>query len=426
MKMEIKLPEKAIKIIVEVCRIVVGGVFVFSGYVKAIDPSGFLYKIQDYLEAFGLSVFNFMALPVSFFLPALEFALGLCLLLGVYRRFQTIVTLLMMLFMTPLTLYLAIANPVTDCGCFGEAFVISNWDTFFKNVVLLAASVVLFLKYKYITPLYSPKSFSLVFVWVWLFVLGLAAYCYAYLPIVDFRPYKIGANIPALMEIPEDAEHDVYETTLIYSKDGVTKSFSMDNFPQEGEGWTFVTSESKLVKKGYEPPITDFAILDEEDEDITDIILSEPTYTFLLVSSRLERADDSNVDKINEIYDYSVLNDYTFYALTASLPGSVNEWRENTGAEYPFCTVDEITLKTMIRSNPGLFLLKEGTIINKWPYRKFPDASQLLTSLEDSPLGQVPDNKETANVLLSLLILLFPLIALFLFDYFHYQKKGTT
>lgn len=424
MKMEIKLPEKAKKIIVEVCRIFVGCVFVFSGYVKAIDPSGFLYKIQDYLAAFGLSVFDFMALPVSFFLPALEFALGLCLLLGVYRRFQTIITLLVMLFMTPLTLYLAIANPVTDCGCFGEAIVISNWDTFFKNVFLLAASVILFLQYKYITPLYSRKSFSLVFVWVWLFILGLTAYCYAYLPIVDFRPYKIGANIPALMEVPEDAEQDVYETTLIYSKDGKNQAFSLDNYPQEGEGWTFVSSDSKLVKKGYEPPVTDFMIMDEDDEDITDDVLFDPGYTFLLVSSRLERADDTNVDKINEIYDYSVLNDYAFYALTASLPGAINEWREETGAEYPFCTVDEITLKTMIRSNPGLFLLKEGTIINKWAYRKLPDSSQLLAPLEESSLGAIPPNRETTKVLLSFLLLFIPLIALFLFDYFHYQKKG--
>lgn len=423
---KIQIPDKYKKIIVEICRVLLGIVFVFSGFVKAVDPLGFTYKISDYLAAFGLSSLDFFALPASFFLSALEFVLGVCLLLGVYRRFHSILILLFMLFMTPLTLYLAIANPVTDCGCFGDAIVISNWQTFFKNVIFLAAAIIVFLWYKLMTPLYTYKSISLAALWTWLFILGVSFYCYTYLPILDFRPYKIGNSITKLMEIPDGAGQDVYESVLIYEKDGVSQEFTLENYPKDDNTWTFVDSKSKLIKKGYEPPIHDFVIVNEYDEEITDDILYDPNYTFLLISYKLEKADDSDVDKINEIYDYSKANDYSFYALTSSLPDKIREWTENTGAEYPFCTMDEIALKTIIRSNPGLMLLKEGTVINKWPHKKIPGEKFLDQRLEDSELGQIPKNRDARNVLLLAFILLLPLLALGLFDYFHYRKKLIT
>lgn len=423
MKSKIEITDQNKKIIVEVSRVLLGCVFVFSGFVKAVDPLGSTYKITDYLEAFGLGFLSFSALPASFFLSALEFALGVCLLLGVYRKFHSILILLFMLFMTPLTFYLAIANPVSDCGCFGDALLISNWQTFFKNLVLLAAAVIVFLWHKKITSLFTYKSFSLVVLWTWLFILSVSFYCYTFLPVLDFRPYKIGNNIPELMEIPEDAEHDVYESILIYSKDGVEQEFSIENYPKDDETWTFVDSKSRLIKKGYEPPVHDFVAINDEGDDITDALLYEPAYTFLLVSYRLDKANDSNVDKINEIYDYAKANDYPFYAITSSLPDMIQEWKENTGAEYPFCSMDEITLKTIVRSNPGLLLLKEGTIINKWPHTKLPEENRLNQRLEDSELGQIPPDRSVRRVLSLAIILFFPLIALGLFDFFHYRRK---
>jgi uncharacterized membrane protein YphA (DoxX/SURF4 family) len=365
--------DKFKKVIVEISRILLGVVFVFSGFVKAVDPVGSAYKISDYFSAWGLQFLDILALPGSFFQSVLEFALGVFLLAGIYRKITSFLILLVMCFMTPLTLYLAIANPITDCGCFGDALVITNWQTFYKNTVLLTAAVIVFLWHRQMTFLFPKKHRSLILLFTLLFILGISFYCYAYLPVLDFRPYKIGNNIREGMSIPEGAETDVYETVFIYEKEGIAHEFTIDNYPKEDSGWTFVDSKSKLIKKGYEPPIHDFTITTEQGDDITDEVLADDNYTFLLIAHKLEKASDSNIDKINEIYDYAKQNGYNFICLTASLPSQIKEWKENTGAEYPFCTMDDITLKTIIRSNPGLLLIKKGTIINKWPDKKIPE-----------------------------------------------------
>ena len=424
MASKIRIPEKLGKITVEVCRYLLAGTFLFSGYVKAVDPWGVAYKNQDYFDALGLTFLDFLAIPSSFFLIAFEFVLGVCLLLGIYRRFSTILVLLFMLFMTPFTLYLAIANPVSDCGCFGEALVITNWQTFSKNIVLLLASLIVFLGYKRMSPFFSRKSESLVLLWSCLFIVGFSLYCFLYLPTLDFRPYKKGAHLPSLIEIPDDAEPDVYEYTLIYSKDGKEQEFTLENYPKNDDSWTYVDTRSKQIKKGYEPPVSDFMIFSEDEEDITSQILENSSYTFLLVAHKLEKASDSNVEKINDAYDYARKYGCDFYTLTSSLPDAIQEWKENTGAEYPFCMMDDITLKTIIRSNAGLVLMKEGTIINKWANRRLPDFSRLDQSLEDSSLGQVPPNHSMRSVFVSGLILFLPLVLLCLFDFYRHKRKG--
>lgn len=366
------VPDKLKKIIVETCRVLLGVVFAFSGFVKAVDPLGSAYKISDYFAAWGLHALDFLALPGSFFQSAMEFALGVFLLAGVYRKITAWLILLVMCFMTPLTLYLAIANPITDCGCFGDALVITNWQTFYKNIVLLAAAAVVFLWHKRMSFLFPKKARFFVLTVTFLFIIGFSLYCYTCLPVLDFRPYKIGNNISEGMKIPEGAETDVYETTFIYAKDGVEQAFTIDNYPKEDSGWSFVDSKSKLIKKGYEPPVHDFVITTEQGDDITDEILADENYTFLLIAHKLEKANDSHIDKINEIYDYAKQHGYNFICLTASIPSEIQRWKENTGAEYPFCTMDDITLKTIIRSNPGLLLIKKGTVLNKWPNRRIP------------------------------------------------------
>ena len=421
--MKIDIPPKYKKISVEVSRVFLGLVFVFSGFVKAVDPWGTAYKNLDYFTAFNLNVFDFLALPFSFLLSAIEFGIGIGLLMGIYRKFNSILVLLFMLFMTPLTLYLAIADPVSDCGCFGDAIVISNWETFFKNIFLLAAAIVIFRWYRFMMPLFTKKSQSLVFLWTYLFIFGVSFYCYAHLPILDFRPYKIGADIPELMTVPEDAEPSVFETVLIYSKDGKEQEFTLENYPKDDAGWTFVDSRSKLIKKGYEPPIHDFTITTDEGDDITDEVLENPSYTFLLIAHKFEKADDANVDKINEIYDFSRTFGYDFYALTSSLEEEVQEWKENTGAEYPVCTMDDITLKTIVRSNPGLLLIKSGVIINKWSDGDLPGGSDLDMPLEESALGRIPANYSVRNIMVLGLVLFTPLLILFLVDFFYYRKK---
>ena len=423
METKINIPGRYLKILAEISRYLLAFTFLFSGYVKAVDPWGVVYKNLDYFEALGMKFLDFAVYPFSFCLFALEFALGFCLLLGIYRKFSGILIFLFMLFMAPFTLFLAITNPVTDCGCFGEAWIITNWQTFFKNIVLLLASLVVFLEYKRMTPLFSPKFQLPALAWGGVFIFGFSIYCFIYLPTLDFRPYKRGAYLPELMEIPEDAEQDEYESILIYSKDGKEQEFTLENYPREDDSWTFVDSKNKLIKKGYEPPVHDFVVLAEDGEDITDRLLSEPTYTFLLVSYKLEKASDSNADKINEIYDYAKEYGYPFYALTSSVPDAVEKWKQNTGAEYSFCSMDDITLKTIVRSNPGLVLMKEGTIINKWPHTCLPDKSLLTGELAESSLGSVPPDHSTRNTLLTILLLFAPLAVLSLYDRLKGKKK---
>ncbi len=419
------MQDKIKKIAVEFCRILVGALFVFSGFVKAIDPLGSAYKFHDYFNAFGMPWMDPFTLPMSFCLSAFEFSLGVLLLFGTYRNLTSFLVLAFMLFMTPLTLYLAIANPVSDCGCFGDALIITNWETFFKNIILLSAAVIIFLWRKKITPVYTHKLNWLSVLYTYIFIFGVSFYCYLNLPILDFRPYKIGADIPELTRIPEDAKHDKFETTFIYEKDGVEKEFSLENYPANDSTWKFVDSKTKLIEKGYIPPIHDFSITMQNGSEITDIVLSDTAYTFLLISQQFYKANDSDIDKINEVFDYAQMHDYGFYCLTASSSESISEWIEDMGAEYPICITDETTLKTIIRSNPGLLLLKSGTIINKWHHRNIPKDEELNLPLGKSQLGKIPPNTDKQKIMYSALFLIGPLLLIYIFDYFIYRRKKT-
>ena len=388
--MEKEKQYKVIGICTTVCRFILAVVFVFSGFVKAIDPLGTQYKIQDYLTAFGWSdVFpDYFAFCASMLLGVLEFCLGVYMFFGIRRIIAPRAVVLVMSVMTPLTFWIALDNPVSDCGCFGDAIVLSNWATFWKNVVLLAMSIVVLKWRKHISPLVTTRFDWVIALYGFLYVFSMAIYCYRELPVFDFRPYHIGANIRRGMEIPEGEKPSKVETHFILQKDGVEKEFTIDNYPDST--WTFVDSKLVVVEKGYEPTIHDFEIRRWEDmEDITEQVLSDENYTFLLVTHQLSLADDSAIDLINELYDYSLMHGYAFYCLTASEEEDILRWQENTGAEYPFCIMDDITLKTMIRSNPGLMLLKEGTVIRKWSKNSFPDEYQLNGSLDELPLGVI-------------------------------------
>ena len=380
------------KWVVNCCRFILGVTFVFSGFVKAVDPLGTCYKIQDYFTAFGILQLmpDIVPLALSVFLAVMEFGVGMHLILGIRRRATTVLALLIMLVMTPLTLYLALTNPISDCGCFGDALVLTNWQTFGKNVVLLICAVVVFMTpwnmVRFLTKKieWTLSTYSVVFVFV------LACYCLATLPIIDFRPYKIGNNIREGMEIPEGAKPTVFDTRFIMEKEGERQTFMVDNYPDST--WTFVSAETIVVEKGYEPPIHDFVMESmETGEDITDEVLDDPGFTFLLVMHRTEEAEEGFIDLINELYDYSVEHGYGFYALSSSSAEAIEQWRDRTGAEYPFCIMDDITLKTMVRSNPGLMLIKDGVVLNKWADSQMPNEFDLTDRLEELPLGAMKD-----------------------------------
>ena len=363
------------KVAVNICRLVLALTFIFSGFVKAVDPLGTQYKIHDYLMALGIGkmVPDFTTLAASVLLGATEFFLGICLLFAIRRRIVSKLVLLIMVLMTPLTLWLALSDPISDCGCFGDALVLTNWQTLWKNVILLCAAIVV-----WTWPLEMPRlisrsnqwivmNYSLVF--ILLFISAKSLYT---LPQFDFRPYHIGADIR--------------------------------------QGWL-------KMMEGEESPYQELFIEQVEDgEDITEKILSDEGYTFLLIAPHLEQADDSRLDEINQMYEYSLDNGYPFYCLTARGEKAIEKWRDLTGAEYPFCQTDDITLKTIIRSNPGLVLMKDGKVIRKWSHNNMPEEEELNTKLEDSELGQLPTETVTSKILWVITWFVLPLLILTLAD----------
>lgn len=392
-------------------------VFIFSGYVKAIDPLGTQYKLHDYAEAAGLSALapDWLTLSGSITLSAVEFCLGIFLLFAIQRRLTTRLTLIFIAVMTLVTLWLYIANPIEDCGCFGDALKLTNGQTLLKNLLLLACAVVVAWWPLKMVRFISESNQWIVINYTIIFIIGSSLWSLYTLPPFDFRPYHLGANISEGMEIPEGAPQPKFETTFIMEKDGQRQEFTLDDYPDST--WTFIDSKTVQTEKGYVPPIHDFSIVLHE-EDITEQILEDPGYTFLLCSPHLENADDSNFGDIDQIYEYAEEHDYPFYCLTASTDEAINRWIELTGAEYPFCTTDETTLKTVIRSNPGLVLLKAGTIIGKWSHNDLPHIDPALSTepLEQLPIGHQPADSTPRKIATILLWFVLPLALLTLAD----------
>ncbi len=360
------------QILLHANRILIGLLFVFSGFVKAVDPLGTVYKIEDYLIAFdGFFVgLTFLAFPAAICLIALELLIGLNLLFKVWPKITSWIALVFMLFMTALTLYIAIYNPVSDCGCFGDALVISNWQTFFKDVVLLIMIIILLFGKKQLRPIYqSGFEWTLVVLFV-IVAFGFMAYNLTHLPVIDFRPYKTGVNIQEAMRYPEDAPRDVYEYVFTYEKDGIKREFSLEEIPDST--WTFISQETKLISEGYQPPIQDFEILTASYEDLTDEILEYQGVTYLIISYDLSLASEKSMERIKSFVTHQRQQDQDvkIYALTASSTDDIQDFKLKYDLDFPFYTTDPITLKTIIRANPGIMKLKAGTIKGKWNWRQ--------------------------------------------------------
>lgn len=359
---------KATSIIATVARTLLGLTFIFSGVVKAIDPLGTVYKIEDYLKAFGGFFTDLlpMATPAAWALIASEFVLGVCLVLNIKTRWTMWVTLAFYCVMTPLTLYVALVNPVSDCGCFGDALVITNWQTFIKNIVLLTLTLALILCRRSVQQLFVGWLEALIAALALGAVIGFMAWTTHHLPVVDFRPYKIGNYLPDLMVYPEDAQPDVYDIRLIYAKDGQEQSFTMENYPRGDSSWVFVRQDSRLIQKGYEPPIHDFEILTPEYEDITEDILDSETPVTLAVMYDLTKTDMEAAMRLNALYEHCLVRGERFVAVTGSGEDETIAYLLATNADYDICTCDPVTLKTIVRANPGIVVLKNGIVIDKY------------------------------------------------------------
>ena len=413
-----KLRRKLKWVGVNLCRLILSCTFILSGFVKAVDPRGTQYKFEDYAEAFRLTEWipDYFYLPAAIVLAMLEFCLGVYLFFGIRRKMTTWFLLVLMSVMTPFTLYLALANPVSDCGCFGDAFKLTNWETFYKNVVLLLAAVCVFRYPRLLNRFISERNQWMISMYSIFFIGFFSSWCVYRLPVLDFRPYHIGADLIEGMTIPEDAEQPEFKTTFILEKNGVRKEFGEQDYPDST--WTFVDSRTVMTKAGYEPPIHDFSITTYTGgEDLTEMILQDTSYTFLLVAPFLEKADDGSMDQINEIYDYCQEWGYGFYCLTSSGPESVARWQDLTGAEYPFCVTDATTLKTIVRSNPGLVLLKHGVVISKWSVNDLPEEKEFVgRKLEKTSIGVLAPDSWWVRMAKVIFLYVIPLFLLTVLD----------
>ena len=361
-------------ILLFVLRLIFGGVFVFSGFVKLIDPLGSSYKIQEYLITFGgfFEIFAPLALFGAIAVCVAELVIGLNIIFNIRFRLSVFGGLLFMLVFTPLTLYIAITSPISDCGCFGDALTITNTQTFIKNVFLLSIIIVLFVASKHIRSVFTPITEWIIVAVFVLLGTSFGLYNYRNLPIIDFRPYRVGVNILEAMNVPEGKPRDKYKVTLIYEKDGVQKEFTLENFPRGETDWVFVDQKLTLISRGYQPSITDFFIENEFFDDITEDVLSFEGYTYLVIMYNLNVVPERQIINAQKLYNRTLRSENVrFYALTGSSTDDIENVRNRTGITYPFATSNPTTLKTIIRSNPGVVLLKNGTIQAKWHWRNF-------------------------------------------------------
>ncbi len=370
-----------------ISRILLGLTFIFSGFVKGIDPWGSTYKFTDYFNAFHMPWLTDLAFGLGILLAAAEFLMGTALIFNFYLRMISWVTLIFMLFFTGLTFVLALTNPVTDCGCFGDALIITNWQTFYKNIILLALAIHIFIQRKNFKSKDGPILSIGLTVSTMVFYFYLVSYSYNHLPVIDFSPYKVGVNIPDAMKVPEGAPKAIYENNFIYQnlKTGEDKKFTETNYPwKDTLNWKFVKMEDPvLIQEGYSPPIHDFRIETQEGEDIRDFFLYDEKYTFIAVAYNLQKTDPEGMMKISGLATEAKKQGYNFILLTATSPDSFEAFKYKYEANFDFFNTDEIALKTMIRSNPGLMVLKKGTILKKYHFNDIPKPEDL-----DSQLNQ--------------------------------------
>lgn len=355
------------KYLVTISRVFVGVLFIISGLIKLNDPVGFSFKLEEYFSPAVLDIPFLLplALTISLVVVILEVLLGIMLLLG-YKRGLTVWSLLLMiLFFTFLTFYSAYFNKVTDCGCFGDAVKLTPWESFTKDVVLLIFILILFYGRRHIKAVFRPNTTRFIL------LAGLLACClFAYhvmnhLPVLDFRPYKVGASIQEGMVIPENAPKPIYDYTWKFMVDGEEKIIvTPGDYPQvDGE---FIGVDTEEVQKGYEPPIHDFT-LELNGEDHTEQMLAEEKL-LMVVAYDLAKSKQAVFKDIKTLTDQALKAGYAVIGMSASNDQWTAPVIKKYELKFPFYFTDETTLKTIVRSNPGLLILKRGMIIQKVHY----------------------------------------------------------
>lgn len=375
-------------------RIVLGFLFVFSGIVKAVDPVGFSLILTEYFHAFHVSFLDPLALTGSIGLSAVEFLLGIMLLLDFRKQWTAWGVLLFMVFFTLLTLYLALFNPVSDCGCFGEAVTLTNWQTFFKNLLFLPFAILLFVQRKRTPPVAPPGAEWPVCAFFAVVVVAVSIYSYRHLPLVDFRGFKVGNDIAFLLEDSRTRPEFLFKTELIYSKDGKQEVFEPENLPDSS--WTFVASHTKEIKTGVRHKITDFSVFDSAGLLMTDSLLQENETALLLLFSSDYHMTDKVLNELKALVEERQSQHLPVYAISALPTQELEPIMRAKGIEIPIYRADRTLLLTMIRSSPGVMVLKKGVVVAKYGFRDIPTLKKWkkLTQ-EDSELVITRNNIHT-------------------------------
>ena len=374
------------KNIVWFCRIAVGLLFIFSGLIKINDPLGFSYKLEEYFDVFHTGFLYSFALSLSIILCSLEIILGFALLIGVRAVSVTWGLLLLIIFFAFLTFYSAYFKVVQTCGCFGDAIPLTPWQSFSKDLVLLLLVIILFINRRNIRPLFSKKTGDNLLIVSAIIAVGMGMYTYNFMPVMDFLPYKVGANILDEMRTPADAKPDEYEVTyhLKNKKTGETKvmndkDYLKSNIWKDNDWKVEGDPESVLVKKGFTPKIVDLAIQDGQGNDYTKELLSNPFYNLVIVAYDLNHTDVEAIGCLNALAATLAQNFNTrTVLLTSNSAKDAEAFSKKNHLVMETFYADGVPLKTMVRANPGIFLMKNGVIINKWHYHSMPKYEDLV------------------------------------------------
>ncbi|HEX8515749.1 MAG TPA: BT_3928 family protein [Bacteroidia bacterium] len=362
------------KAVTTISRILVGLLFIFSGFIKANDTLGFSYKLVEYFEVFGIHFLVPLALTLSIVICIAEILLGFMLLLGARVKLTLWLLVLMIVFFTFLTFYSAYYDVVKECGCFGDFLHLTPWQSFTKDLVLLILIIILVIGRQYIEPLFNERVENALLIIILVATVIFPLYTYNYLPVFDFRAYAIGKNIPEQTKgVPDELK---YFYKLKDKKTGEVKEF--DKWPENWDkDYEYVDNRTVVTKKGIDPKIKDFTITSLEGGDFTQEIIENPNHNFLLIAYDLEKANKDVFGKINDFAALCKADSVTFVVLTSSTPDVIEGFVNETKAHLRYYTTDGTVLKTMIRSNPGLMLLKAGTVIDMWHYHSFPSYSDV-------------------------------------------------
>lgn len=407
------------KIVIRILQLCFALVFIFSGIAKCIDPTGTSIKFGEYLLYFGWNSLLEFTMGLAWVLSILEFFVGFNLLMGRALRSALFLAVCMMTVFTPLTLWLACTDAIQDCGCFGDAVHLSNWATFAKNVALDVVLVLLIVYRKSLYTLVGKTNFTIYAYWCLFLV---AALCWLGTfrdPFIDFRPFLPGVNLAdgVLGRMP-DADEEVADEityTCIYERNGERKEFPLEELPDEAEGWEFVETiehgasenvadDASAVKE--EPLYLDFFARTEEGELFTEELLRAPGYTFLLMSASIGEASQHDLDRIEELYEYSTDHNYGFYCLTSRDTTAVNNWKFLTGAEYQFLYTDMQIVETFTRANPAVMLLRDGVICWKENLSTLDVKAIVSDKLDEQTYGEI-NEIDYHKRFLALMILLF-------------------